>query len=158
MSRLALCILLLFATLAPHPRASTILQTANAPASAHSVDVAAMDPSIRPGDDFSRYANGAWFKRTEIPPDRSSAGVWNDLIDEASRNTRDLLDSLTRPEATVTGDQIKVRDYYASFMDESSIEGKGLAPVADAENDCGDLGSPALTRWVCGSLRADVDP
>ena len=159
MSRLTLCILLLVATLAQHPRASIVLQTANAPASAHSVDVAAMDPSIRPGDDFFRYANGAWFKRTEIPPDRSSAGVWNDLIDEASRNTRDLLDSLTRPDAAVTGDQIKVRDYYTSFMDERSIEGKGLAPVAGMLESVAAISDrPALTRWVCSSLRADVDP
>jgi predicted metalloendopeptidase len=29
-----------------------------------------MDRAVKPGDDFHRYANGGWLKRTEIPPDR----------------------------------------------------------------------------------------
>jgi putative endopeptidase len=29
-----------------------------------------MDRSVKPGDDFYRYTNGGWLKRTEIPPDR----------------------------------------------------------------------------------------
>src|ERR1700719_4559880 len=37
---------------------------------AHGIAVANMDPSVKPGDDFYRYANGDWIKRTEIPPDR----------------------------------------------------------------------------------------
>ena len=41
--------------------------------------VANMDRSVKPGDDFSRYANGDWIKRTEIPNDRSSMGV-NDSL------------------------------------------------------------------------------
>ena len=118
-----------------------------------------MDRSTDPGDDFFAFANGAWFKRTEIPPDRSSAGIWNDLADEASRNTRDLLDGLLRPDATVSGDAEKVRDYYASFIDERTIEGKGLAPLGGPLAGVAAISDrPALTQWVCGNLRADVDP
>src|ERR1700691_2523952 len=36
----------------------------------HGIVVANMDRSVKPGDDFYRYANGDWLKRTEIPPDR----------------------------------------------------------------------------------------
>jgi putative endopeptidase len=36
----------------------------------HGIVVANMDRSVKPGDDFYRYANGDWIKRTEIPPDR----------------------------------------------------------------------------------------
>jgi hypothetical protein len=35
----------------------------------YGVVVANMDRSVKPGDDFYRYANGDWIKRTEIPPD-----------------------------------------------------------------------------------------
>ena len=31
------------------------------------VDVAGIDRSVKPGDDFDAYANGAWRKKTEIP-------------------------------------------------------------------------------------------
>ena len=32
-------------------------------------DATGMDPSVRPGDDFNEYANGAWAQRTSIPRD-----------------------------------------------------------------------------------------
>src|SRR3546814_5925957 len=34
------------------------------------VDLSARDTSVRPGDDFDRYANGTWFRTTEIPGDQ----------------------------------------------------------------------------------------
>lgn len=45
-------------------------QNASAPET-HGIAVANMDRSVKPGDDFYRYANGDWIKRTEIPPDRA---------------------------------------------------------------------------------------
>ena len=45
-------------------------QTALAPET-HGIVIANMDRSVKPGDDFYRYANGNWLKRAEIPPDRS---------------------------------------------------------------------------------------
>src|SRR5580658_7546263 len=44
-------------------------QVAPAPEN-HGIVVANMDRSVKPGDDFYRYANGGWIKRTEVPPDR----------------------------------------------------------------------------------------
>ena len=38
------------------------------------LDLAGIDPSVAPGDDFFAYANGTWLKTTEIPPDRASYG------------------------------------------------------------------------------------
>ena len=35
------------------------------------LDLAGMDRSVQPGDDFFAYANGTWLKQTEIPADRS---------------------------------------------------------------------------------------
>jgi len=37
-----------------------------------------IDTSVKPGDDFFRYANGAWVKRTEIPPEYSRWGAINE--------------------------------------------------------------------------------
>ncbi len=34
----------------------------------HGIVVANMDRSVKPGDDFYRYANGGWLKRTEFLP------------------------------------------------------------------------------------------
>jgi putative endopeptidase len=45
----------------------------------HGIVIANMDRSVKPGDDFFRYANGDWIKRTEIPPDSGyvAIGGWS---------------------------------------------------------------------------------
>ena len=43
-----------------------------AAATPHGLDLAGMDPKVKPGDDFFNYANGTWLAKTEIPADRSS--------------------------------------------------------------------------------------
>ena len=38
------------------------------------IDLAGMNKSVVPGDDFNAYANGGWIKATPIPPDKASYG------------------------------------------------------------------------------------
>ena len=47
-------------------------------ATATGLDLAGIDRSVAPGDDFFRYANGTWLKTTEIPADRASYGPGRD--------------------------------------------------------------------------------
>ncbi|MDQ3541545.1 MAG: M13 family peptidase, partial [Chloroflexota bacterium] len=47
----------------------------------HGLDPADMDLSIDPAEDFYRFANGGWLDSTEIPGDRGSYGVFNELDD-----------------------------------------------------------------------------
>ena len=37
-------------------------------------DLAGMDRSVKPGDDFFKFANGKWEERTEIPSDQTRYG------------------------------------------------------------------------------------
>ena len=61
----------------------------NAPKPAtHGINVANMDRSVRPGDNFYMYANGDWIKRTAIPADRAGIGVFSTLDDTAKRRPR----------------------------------------------------------------------
>src|ERR1043166_3083039 len=75
---------------------------------AHGLDVAGMDKSVNPGDDFFAYANGVWLKETKIPEDRASYGVFDALAEEANQQTADLIreagKSAAGPEARLVGD------------------------------------------------------
>ena len=53
-----------------------------------------MDRAVNPGDDFFRYANGAWEKMTAIPADRSMCGIGSELAEEANAHTRMLLEAV----------------------------------------------------------------
>src|ERR1035438_5161312 len=51
----------------------------------HGINVANMDRSVKPGDNFHLYCNGDWIKRTEIPPDRSRLSVFTTLADVSDK-------------------------------------------------------------------------
>ena len=55
-------------------------------------DRAGADFASKPGDDFFRYGNGAWYDRARIPPDRSSFGVDTALNIAAEARIRDILE------------------------------------------------------------------
>ena len=45
------------------------------------LDLAAMDCSVKPGDNFFAYVNGTWLRQTEIPADRSSYGAFVNMAE-----------------------------------------------------------------------------
>ncbi|HEX8413659.1 MAG TPA: peptidase M13, partial [Sphingomicrobium sp.] len=54
-------------------------------------DLTGMDRSVKPGDDWFRFVNGAWADRTQIPPDRSSYGAFAVLRDISEQRLRSLI-------------------------------------------------------------------
>jgi len=91
-------------------------------------DPAAMDRSVKPGDDFWAYVNGTWDKNTQIAPDRASAGPFVTLSDQAESDVRAIVEALANdPNRSALGQQ--VGDFYGSFMDQAAIEAAGTAPL-----------------------------
>src|SRR5687768_301894 len=62
-----------------------------APSPGPGIDLAGMDRSVKPGDDFFRYANGTWLKTTEIPADRGSYSVGWIVTDRNNQRTVELI-------------------------------------------------------------------
>ena len=106
-----------------------------------------MDPAVKPKDDFYLYANGGWLKRNPVPPEYSRWGSFTELEEKnnealhkiAEKTANAHLDAKAAPEAQ------KVGDYYASGMDEKTIEAERIKPLEDelrridAIKDRGDL-------------------
>ena len=141
--------------------AATACRTATVPPDTrnHGIDVAGMDTSVAPGDDFNAYTNGAWFKTTEIPADKASFGPWAVLLDKTTQQTQTLIQELAGPKAAKGGDGQKIGDFFAAYMDTTAIESKGLAslmPQLDSIAAIAD--AKGLARAIGGTLRADVDP
>ncbi|HEX4389022.1 MAG TPA: M13 family metallopeptidase [Steroidobacteraceae bacterium] len=121
------------------------------------LDVAAIDRSVVPGDDFFRYANGAWLKATEIPPDRSVWGNGAQLVELTSKRTADLIREAAA-SAAPGSEARKVGDYYASYLDEATIDAKGATPLAQPLKQIDAIKDRAgLARALGATLRADVD-
>ena len=86
-------------------------------------DAAGMDRSSSPGDNFYQFANGTWAKSTLIPADKSNYGSFNTLADQSKTRTHDILEQAAADPSS------KIGAAYAAFIDTTTIEAKGLAPI-----------------------------
>jgi predicted metalloendopeptidase len=94
------------------------------------VDTTNFDRSVRPQDDFFRYVNGGWLKRTQIPSDRSSYGSFVQLRDRSEESVRAIVEEAAATRDARPGSETqKVGDLYASYMDSARIEAIGIAPL-----------------------------
>lgn len=137
--------------------AATVVTAAPSAPKIPGIDLAGIDPTVVPGDDFFRYANGAWLKTTEIPADRSNYGTGAILAELNTQRTAALIRGAAS-NAAAGSDARKIGDYYAGFMDEARIEQLKLKPLAvaleriDVITDRKDL-----AQALGATLRADVD-
>jgi len=95
------------------------------------VDLAAMDKSIKPGDDFFRFTGGTWMKTTQIPPDRSRWGSFNMLAAKSEEDVRAAVEDAAKKKPRAGTVERKAVDYYQSYIDTKAIEARGLEPVKD---------------------------
>lgn len=97
------------------------------------MDVAGMDRSVRPGDDFFAFASGVWAKTAAIPSDRARWGAFDQLRELSERRVRAMLEGQAFAPAAdpvSLADRAKVLGLFASYMDEATVERLGWAPVA----------------------------
>ena len=94
-------------------------------------DIAGMDRSVAPGDDWVQFANGTYLRTLEIPADKAAYGMFNRLDELSRERTRAIIEEAARsnPQAGTNGQ--KVGDFYNSFMDEAAIEARGAAPLVE---------------------------
>ena len=120
-------------------------------------DSTGMDRTVAPGDNFFEYANGAWVRNTEIPPDRSGYSSFAVLSEKALARSRAILEEAAA-DKNATGELRKIGDFYTAFMDEAGIEAKGLAPIQPELDAIGAIADKTELATAIGkTLRADVD-
>jgi putative endopeptidase len=92
-------------------------------------DKSGMDTTVRPGDDFFKYASGAWVKKTEIPASETGWGSFFTLYDDNQKNLHSILDDITKKDHDKGSNEQKIGDLYKSGMDTLAIEKLGYEPV-----------------------------
>ena len=107
---------------------------ATAPASAglvSGIDQQYMDAATRAQDDFYKHVNGLWIQKTEIPADKSSWGSFAQLRENTLPQLRELIEAAAKDSSARRGsDAQKIGDMYAGFMDQTSRDRQGRAPLA----------------------------
>jgi len=111
---------------------AAVAQTGDKPQyGAWGFDLTAMDPAVKPGDDFNRYANGAWLARTEIPADKPAASLRLLMSDLTEARLHEMMQAAAAKAAPAPAPlSAKVGAFYQAYMDERRVEALGARPIA----------------------------
>jgi putative endopeptidase len=88
------------------------------------------DKSVRPGDDFFRYANGTWLDKAQIPADKPAVSLRLAMTDKTESRLREMMEQAAAGTAHEPTDlNGKMGAFYKAFMDEQRIEALGARPI-----------------------------
>jgi endothelin-converting enzyme/putative endopeptidase len=146
--------------------AFTIAQDQAQPNHLPVLDVSSMDTSVDPCVDFFAYSCNGWIKKNPIPPDQSNWGAYSKVQDSNRQQLRSLVESA----ASETGERAiyrqKIGDYYASCIDEKTIDAQGTRPLQEAlakidgirsKNDLSDVVAGMADQFALFNFRSDQD-
>lgn len=108
---------------------------------AFGIDMSAVDPNVKPGDDFFQYVNGTWLNdpANAIPADRTSWGTNVILAEKGERDVKAIIDELSAAGGAPGSNEQKIADYYNAFVDQERIDALGLAPIQPALDEAAAL-------------------
>ena len=93
------------------------------------IDLANMDKSVRPQDDFYEFANGGWLKNNPVPSTESKWGSFSALLEENQTRLKGILEENTQKANAPGSNGQKIGDYYFTYMDSAKKNKEGVKPL-----------------------------
>lgn len=123
------------------------------------LDQSTIDHSIKPGDDFFGYGNGAWIKANTIPATEPSWGNWAMIKKQTNEHLQQLVAELSLQKNEKGSNAQKVQDFYKSGMDTLSTERQGLQPLAaDLKRIEAIKNKPGIIQEVIAEYSSGLNP
>ncbi len=98
----------------------------SAPAKNTTPDLSGLDAAVTPQNDLFRHVNGSWLRSYQIPADKAGFSTFDELNDEAQKQLRTIIEGI---DSSASGEDAKIRELYAGYLDTAAIEKAGLAPL-----------------------------
>jgi Predicted metalloendopeptidase len=94
------------------------------------LDKTNMDLSLKPGEDFFRYANGNWLKNHPIPDEYTSYSAFTELSERNEAQLKEIIKEASENQEAQAGSiPQKIRDFYNAGMDSATINTKGYTEI-----------------------------
>lgn len=123
------------------------------------IDQSAIDPNVRPQDDFFRAINGKWLAEFEIPQDKAQYASFTALHDAAEEQLKDIIMELADASVDIStptqtpAEQITI--LYQDMMDIDRLDGLGIDPVAGLFERVDDIADSSELAAAFGDLGRD---
>ena len=118
------------------------------------IDPANMDKSVKPGDDFYKYAGGTWMKNNPVPAKETRWGSFNILRDFNANAINKVIETAVADKKAAAGSVTKrVADFYSSGMDTVAIEKRGYIPINNMLKEVAAINSKAGVQKMIARLR-----
>ncbi|MFC3120379.1 M13 family metallopeptidase [Agaribacter flavus] len=104
------------------------ISTEKAELGSFGVDLSARDLSVKPGDDFFRYASGTWYDNFEMPADKTRFGAFDGLRERSEERVKAIIEDVASVE-NKNLEQTLIDTYYTSYMDVDTLNKKGISPL-----------------------------
>ncbi len=95
------------------------------------IQLANLDTTVAPCENFYQYANGGWIKNNPAPPSESRWGSFNELYDRNQKILREVVEKASEEEATKGSVAQLVGDFYQAGMDSATTEKMGIKPIQE---------------------------
>lgn len=93
------------------------------------IDLALMDTTVRPQDDFYNYVNGTWMANAEIPDDKTRWGSFNELRENTDADVLALLKEAAAKEQDENSDEAKAVMLFKLITDTITRDAEGIRPL-----------------------------
>jgi len=114
----------------PGGETTPTLAAPDLPADSHGLDLASLDKTCKPCQDFYHYANGAWLKKNPIPPAYPSWSPAYELYERNREHLHQILEQAAADRNAAPGsNEQKIGDFYGSCMDEPRVNAEGIKPL-----------------------------
>ena len=109
------------------------------------INLANMDKSANPANDFYTYANGTWQKTFKMSETDARYGSFNEINNNNLKNIKGILKAaaVNKTAAANTDDQ-RLRDFYNTAMDSTKANKLGFTPIASPEKN---IVTPILSKF-----------
>lgn len=121
------------------------------------IDLANLDKTCKPCQDFYQFADGGWIKKHPVPAAYPIFGNFNVLADRNQAVLHGILNRAAAAQAKPGSNEQKIGDFYASCMDTSAIDAAGTKPIAPLLALASDADASTLGTTLARLQAAGVD-